>query len=87
LPAPFSPPRQHGRKAKRTTNIASINSKEVAGLPVPLPDVPDWRGLLKEHEQDIEAARLRRIEAAELRQSAWSAFESTLFDAAELSAE
>lgn len=25
-------------KAKRTTNLASINSKEVANLPVPLPD-------------------------------------------------
>lgn len=70
-------------KAKRTTNLASINSKEVAGLPVPDIAVSDQRDLLTSLDQQVEAAQGKHIEAASLRQSAWSAFESALFSANE----
>ena len=68
-------------KAKRTTNLASINSKEVAALPIP--DIPiaqqhDW---LAELDRQSEMAKAKRLEATTLRQSAWFAFESALFTA------
>ncbi len=66
-------------KAKRTTNLASINSREVAGLPIPLPSVPEQRNLLRALNAGVSEAAAKRTEAATLRQSAWSAFEVALF--------
>ena len=67
-------------KAKRTTNLASINSKEVSGLPVPLPPLTKQLELvsaLAECETSVEA---KRTEAQGVRASAWVAFESALFE-------
>jgi type I restriction enzyme S subunit len=66
-------------KAKRTTNLASINSKEVAGLPIPLLLMDDQRKLLCELENSTSLADTKRTEAQTLRASAWTAFESALF--------
>src|SRR5574338_1669593 len=65
-------------KAKRTTNLASINSKEVAGLPVPELALAQQRDLLDELNRQAQAAEIKRPEAATRRQSAWMAFESAL---------
>jgi type I restriction enzyme, S subunit len=66
-------------KAKRTTNLASINSKEVAGLPVPRRSLDQQHSLLSELNQQTQAAAIKFDEAKALRQSAWNAFESALF--------
>ena len=70
-------------KAKRTTNLASINSKEVACLPVPdLPTTRQQAVLDALHAQET-AAQAKRTQAATLRQSAWATFEAALFTATE----
>lgn len=66
-------------KAKRTTNLASINSKEVAGLPVPELSLSRQRDLLDGLNGQVQAAQIKRAEAAALRQTAWATFESALF--------
>jgi type I restriction enzyme S subunit len=66
-------------KAKRTTNLASINSKEVAGLPVPLLPIEDQRTLLRKLHESTLTADTKRTQAQTLRASAWTAFESALF--------
>lgn len=66
-------------KAKRTTNLASINSKEVAGLPVPALPLARQQDLLDELTLQVDAAQSNRAKAANLRHSAWAAFESALF--------
>jgi type I restriction enzyme S subunit len=66
-------------KAKRTTNLASINSKEVAGLPVPNLPLARQQDVLDELNAQVQAAQCKRTKAATLRQSAWTAFESALF--------
>lgn len=73
-------------KAKRTTNLASINSKEVAGLPVPDVSITEQEKLLSGLNSQIAAANSKRTEAATLRKSAWTAFESALFTAGEAAA-
>jgi type I restriction enzyme S subunit len=70
-------------KAKRTTNLASINSKEVAGLPVPVLSIDRQQEVLDALHAQIQAAQTKRLEAATLRQSARAAFESALFIAPE----
>jgi len=70
-------------KAKRTTNLASINSKEVAGLPVPALSIDRQQDVLDALHAQVQAAQTKRLEAAALRQSAWAAFEAALFTAAE----
>lgn len=67
-------------KAKRTTNLASINSKEVAGLPVPLPPLQKQQELLTAFTNSIGIATDKTNEAAALRAHAWFEFESTLFE-------
>jgi type I restriction enzyme S subunit len=67
-------------KAKRTTNLASINSKEVANLPVPLPDDTATQavillGLTKQQQ----AAVAKRKQAATLRTAAWNDFITAVF--------
>ena len=66
-------------KAKRTTNLASINSKEVAGLPVPEIAVSQQQALLDELDRQTQSAQTKRAEATTLRAAAWSDFESALF--------
>jgi type I restriction enzyme S subunit len=67
-------------KAKRTTNLASINSTEVAALPVPLPPLLQQGAMLKALHHGAEAAMLEAKTARAVRDSAWAAFESALFD-------
>lgn len=66
-------------KAKRTTNLASINSKEVAALPVPELSPARQQSVLDELGAQIQAAEAKRTEATTLRNSAWAAFEAALF--------
>jgi len=66
-------------KAKRTTNLASINSKEVAALPVPDIDINRQRHLLEVLHRQTGMAQSKRTEAATLRQSARADFEAALF--------
>jgi type I restriction enzyme S subunit len=68
-------------KAKWTTNLASINSKEVAAMPLPLPDT------LKRQEEILSAvkrvrdkAATKRTEAARLRSQAWADFLGAIFN-------
>ena len=70
-------------KAKRTTNLASINSKEVAGLPVPMLSIARQQDVLDALHAQEQAAQTKRTEAATLRQSAWATFEAALFTATE----
>jgi type I restriction enzyme S subunit len=69
-------------KAKRTTNLASINSKEVANLPVPDLPLAQQKELLEALNHQQQAARSKRAEAAISRQVAWADFESALFTGA-----
>jgi len=70
-------------KAKRTTNLASINSKEVADLPVPELSPVRQQDVLNDLSAQVHAADAKRAAAATLRQSAWTAFEAALFTVAE----
>lgn len=67
-------------KAKRTTNLASINSREVAGMEIPLPPVDIQRSLFTQLVSGSQKAKCLRDEAAIKRMSAWEAFESALFE-------
>jgi len=67
-------------KAKRTTNLASINSKEVANLPVPLPeDTATQVAIVQLLKKKREAAGLKRKHAVELRTAAWNDFIAAVF--------
>jgi len=67
-------------KAKRTTNLASINSTEVAGLPVPLPPLSEQEAMLNILHKGVMDATAMATKAKALRDTAWAAFESTLFE-------
>ena len=68
-------------KAKHTTNLASINSQEVARFPLPLPPLSEQQllidNLFREHR---EAERLRQ-EATTTRTKAWTDFETAVYAA------
>ncbi len=67
-------------KAKRTTNLASINSTEVNNLPVPLPDdTATQTAIVRNLRRDREAAAAKRKQAAALRATAWNDFIATVF--------
>jgi type I restriction enzyme S subunit len=67
-------------KAKRTTNLASINSTEVANLPVPLPDdTATQTAIVRRLRKGREAAAAKRKQADALRTSAWNDFISAVF--------
>jgi type I restriction enzyme, S subunit len=67
-------------KAKRTTNLASINSKEVANLAVPLPeDTATQVAIVRLLKKGREAVGSKRKRAAELRTVAWSGFIAAVF--------
>lgn len=67
-------------KAKRTTNLASINSTEVAALPVPLPPTDRQEALVTALADNEKASKAVTLEASELRRAAWAAFEAALFE-------
>jgi type I restriction enzyme S subunit len=67
-------------KAKRTTNLASINSTEVAALPVPLPPLSDQKAALEALHDGEERAKAKSDEAEKVRGNAWAVFESALFE-------
>lgn len=61
-------------------NLASINSTEVAGFPVPLPPLDVQKLLLAELHKGEADARAKVLEAQQLRDSGWAEFERALFD-------
>jgi type I restriction enzyme S subunit len=67
-------------KAKRTTNLASINSTEVSALPLPLPPLAEQKVMLDALHKGTEEAKAEAAKAEVLRNSAWAAFESALFE-------
>ncbi|WP_295455880.1 hypothetical protein [uncultured Thiodictyon sp.] len=67
-------------KAKQTTNLASINSREVAALSVPLLPIAEQKSLLLLLDASHLSAEQKRSEAAKLRQSARTTFEAALFE-------
>lgn len=67
-------------KAKRTTNLASINSTEVAALPVPLAPLEQQAAMLKALHKGEKNAEAQASQAKLLRSKAWAAFESALFE-------
>jgi type I restriction enzyme S subunit len=71
-------------KAKRTTNLASINSTEVAALPVPLPPLAKQQELLDVRAATSKAALEMAEAAAMLRGEAWASFEMVLFEPHEI---
>jgi type I restriction enzyme, S subunit len=73
-------------KAKRTTNLASINSTEVSALPVPLPPVDTQVALVDALHLGEKLSQGLAQEAIELRRAAWHSFESALFEPRNLSA-
>jgi type I restriction enzyme S subunit len=65
-------------KAKRTTNLASINSQEVARMPLPLPPLAIQRDIVRQVEAGrAEAARLRE-QATERARAARAEVEAAL---------
>lgn len=67
-------------KAKRTTNLASINSKEVANLPVPLPDDTATQALILQGlTKGEQTAAKKRRQATALRSAAWNDFITDVF--------
>lgn len=67
-------------KAKRTTNLASINSKEVAALLIPMPPISVQRDLMQSLENSSLAAAAKHTEAKTVRIDAWISFEKALFE-------
>ena len=66
-------------KAKRTTNLASINSKEVARFPLPLPSVGRQRSLVDKLLDGRRGAERLRQEAIAARIAAWTEFEASVY--------
>ena len=67
-------------KAKRTTNLASINSKEVSSFPLPIPPVNEQRSLVHAWLQERQAADGMRRRATAARTSAWRSFETAVYE-------
>jgi len=66
-------------KAKQTTNLASINSKEVAAFPLPLPPLDDQQSMIKALDSGRAEATTLRAEAAAARAKAWAEFEASVY--------
>ena len=66
-------------KAKHTTNLASINSKEVSRFPLPFPPLSDQQSLIDNlFSGHREAERLHK-EATATRTKAWTDFEAAVY--------
>jgi type I restriction enzyme S subunit len=69
-----------GSKAKRTTNLASINSTEVGNLPLPLPeDIATQALIVNGLQKGQQAAASFRKKAGLLRTGAWNDFNAAVF--------
>ena len=68
-------------KAKRTTNLASINSKEVSGFPLPLPSLDKQRELADGLSHERQLAEDLRRQATTARAAAWTDFETAVYAA------
>jgi type I restriction enzyme S subunit len=67
-------------KAKRTTNLASINSTEVGNLPVPLPDdIGAQAAILRDLQSRTDRAEAAARQAAAIRVAAWNDFVGAVF--------
>ena len=66
-------------KAKRTTNLASINSTEVSNLPVPLPAKDTQARCVRELEDASGKVKALQDKAAKQRLAAWNDFISAVF--------
>ena len=66
-------------KAKRTTNLASINSKEVSGFPLPLPSPGEQQDLIDELSRERRLAEEMRRQATAARAAAWTDFEAAVY--------
>lgn len=71
------------KSGKTTSGLGTINSTVIRTAPIPLPSVHIQRDLVNVLTEAHSSAATKREEAAALRQSAWSTFESTLFTANE----
>lgn len=69
--------------ARTAVGNFAIGGKDIKALKVPLPSVSVQIGLVSSLNVAANVAQKMRVEATTLRQSAWSAFESTLFTAIE----
>ena len=67
-------------KAKRTTNLASINSKEVSRFSLPLPPVDEQRSLVNAWFQEQQVAEGLRRRATAARAATWKNFEAVVYD-------
>ncbi|MGQ0530963.1 MAG: restriction endonuclease subunit S [Panacagrimonas sp.] len=74
-------------KAKRTTNLSSINSKEVSGMPLPLPPESIQRKLVAALTLARTEADRLDAEATALIQAANAVFEHAVFGSASADAE
>ena len=63
-------------RAKRTTNLASINSKEVSGFPLPLPPLKEQQFLINDLFQAGRKAEILRQNATAIRTKARTDFEA-----------
>ncbi|MDE0330566.1 MAG: hypothetical protein OXL41_01730 [Nitrospinae bacterium] len=68
-------------KAKRTTNLAYINSKEVSRFPLPLPPLSEQRSLVSELFRGRQSMERLRHEATAVRAAAWTDFEAAVYTA------
>ena len=66
-------------KAKRTTNLASINSKEVSGFPLPLPSLGEQRELADGLSHGRRLSEDLRRQAKAVRDAAWTDFEAAVY--------
>ncbi len=70
-------------KAKHTTNLASINSKEVASFPLPLPSLSEQQLLIDNLFHGDRKAESLHQKATAIRAKAWTAFEAAVYAADE----
>lgn len=74
------------KSGKTTSGLGTINSTVIRTAPIPLPSIDTQRDLIDALSTAQTKADQVRTEAATLRQSAWTAFESALFTAGEAAA-
>ena len=67
------------KSGKTTSGLGTINSKVIRTAPIPLPDIETQQNWVAKLADTQVEAQSKRTEAATLRQSAWAAFEATLF--------
>ena len=72
-------------KAKHTTNLASINSKEVSRFPLPLPPLNEQQSLIDDLFRGYREADRLRQKAAATRTKAWTDFEDAVYAGKEAS--